>query len=167
MTIFFVSKGVVYQKLSTRCEFWENWHSERHNFLKGINEISPVFPKFSPNLDKFGTVYIHKNIFIYCGFCEKWWCSENHTLPCFPHQWEMYIDFLDDFVEWKTAKLCCYTSCWLTLSVVCADHTQEASEMFLITQENDCKHTYILHYPFQSNVKNLTKCVFHIFCPYL
>lgn len=111
--------------------------------VKGINEISPVFPTFSSNLDKVGTVYIHKNVFIYCGFCEKWWCSENHALPCFSHNWEVYIDFIDDFVEWRAVKVCCYTSCWLTLSVVCADHTQEALEMFLIAQESGCIYMYI------------------------
>lgn len=133
----------------------------------GINEISPILPTFSSNLDKSGTGYVHKNIFISCGLCEKWWCIEYHALPCFPHQWEVYIVFLDDFVEWWAVKVCCHTSCWLIVSIVCADHTQEASEMFLIPQESGCKCTSILHYPFKSNVKNLTKCIFHIFCPCL
>lgn len=135
--------------------------------VKGINEMSPIFPTFLFNLDKFGTRYIHKNTFIYCGFCEKWWCSENHALSCFLHQLKVCIDFLDDCVEWRAVKVCCYTSCWLTMFVMCADHAQEASEMFLIAQENGCKYTYILYYPFQPDVKNLTKCVFHIFCPCL
>ena len=80
MTILFGSKGVVYWKLSNRCKLWENWYSERHNFLKGINEISPVFTTFLSNLNKFGTVYIHKNILIYCGF---FWKVVEQWKPCF------------------------------------------------------------------------------------
>jgi hypothetical protein len=99
--------------------------------------------------------------------CKKWWCSEYRAVPCFPHQWEVYINFLDHFVERRAVKVCCCTSCWLIVCVECADHTHETSEMFLIAHGNGCKYTSILHYPFQSDVKNVTKCIFHIFCPCL
>jgi hypothetical protein len=79
--------------------------------VKGINEISPVFPTFSPSLDKFVQYISIKMYTFIMGFVKSGGAVKNHALPCFPHQWEVYIDFLDDFVEWKAVKVCCYTSC--------------------------------------------------------
>jgi len=79
--------------------------------VKGINEISPVFPTFSPSLDKFVQYISIKMYTFIVGFVKSGGAVKNHALPCFSDQWEVYIDFLDDFVEWKAVKVCCYTSC--------------------------------------------------------
>lgn len=65
--------------LLSKHEFFENWQSERHTVLKGVNEIVPMFSTFCIWLDKFGTGYVHKNVLSDSEFCENGH-SEGNTL---------------------------------------------------------------------------------------
>ena len=53
---------ITIQWLLGKCEFYENLCNERHTLLTGVNEFSPYFPYFLPNLHKIHYRDIHKTL---------------------------------------------------------------------------------------------------------
>jgi hypothetical protein len=120
--------GVLYRKMSSKQEFCENWHSDIHALLEGLNEIYLYFLHILSN--------VRNSVYRRCSRAvEHWWlswkcneCNESHTArvlitfcPYFSHFicfWKQYT--IVSYVKMGAVKTALYLM--MSYTSVCTLH---------------------------------------------